>query len=82
MAPKFKARVLSTSRILKNIMIISIVLISFFLVLFSKSDYILINSIKNASSSFIGPITKIISSPITIISNFKNEYNQFKNWTL
>ena len=79
MAPKFKARVLSTSRILKNIMIISIVLISFFLVLFSKSDYILINSIKNASSSFIGPITKIISSPITIISNFTIEYNQFKN---
>ena len=79
MAPKFKARVLSTSKILKNASIITIVLLSFFLVLFSKSDYVIINSIKYISSSFIGPATKIISSPINIISNLANEYNQFKN---
>ena len=79
MALKFKAKVLSANKILKNISIISIVLLSFFLVLFSKSDYVIINSIKYASSSIINPVTKIISSPITILSNILKEYDQFKN---
>ena len=79
MAPKFKARVLSTTKIIKNISIVSILLLSFFLVLFSKSDYILINSIKNFTSSFINPLTKVVSSPVRLISNINNEYIQFKN---
>jgi rod shape-determining protein MreC len=79
MAPRFKVRILATSKILKNISIISIVLLSFFLVLFSKSDLFLINSIKNISSTIINPITSIISSPIRIITNLTNEYDQFKN---
>lgn len=79
MAPKFKVKVLNTSKLLKNTAIISVVILSFFLIFFSKSDYILINGIKNISSSFISPVTRIISSPLNIISNLKYEYNQFKN---
>tara|TARA_B100000575_G_scaffold125884_1_gene100438 strand:+ start:575 stop:1396 length:822 start_codon:yes stop_codon:yes gene_type:complete len=79
MAPRFKVRVLQTSKLLKNITIVSVVLLSFFLVIFSKSDLFLINSIKNVSTSFINPITNVISSPIKVLSNLVNEYNQFKN---
>ena len=78
MAPKFKVRAVQTSKIIKNTTIISVVLLSFFLVFFSKSDYFILNSIKNISSTFVSPITKIISSPINIISNISKEYNQFK----
>ena len=67
MAPRFKVKVLQTSKVLKNTAIISIVLLSFFLVFFSKSDYLLINSIKSISSNTITPITKVISSPLNFI---------------
>ena len=79
MAPKFKVKVLQTSKILKNTTIISVVLLSFFLILFSKNDIFLLKSIKNFSTTFINPITKIISSPFKIISNLANEYQQFQN---
>ena len=80
MAPKFKVKVLQTSKILKNTTIISVVLLSFFLILFSKSDIYLLNSIKNFSTTFIHPITKVISSPFKIISNLANEYQ--KNYSM
>ncbi len=79
MAPKFKEKVISATKIIKNFTVISIILLSFFLILFSKSDYIIINSIKYASSSFISPITKIISTPFVLFSNLTNEYNKFQN---
>ncbi len=79
MAPKFKVRVLETSKILKKITIISVVLLSFFLIFFSKSDLFLINGIKNFSTAIVNPITKIVSSPIKIVSNLLYEFDQFKN---
>ena len=79
MASKFKAKVFQTSKILKNITIISVVFLSFFLIIFSKSDLYLINGIKNLSSSIINPVTYIITSPLKIISNLTFQYDQFKN---
>ena len=79
MAPRFKVKVVNTSKLLKNITIISVVLLSFFLVLFSKRDYLKLNNIKNIYSTFIAPLTKIVSSPINAISNLVKEYNQFKS---
>ena len=79
MAPKFKVSVFPKTKILKNITVISIVSLSFFLILFSKSDIYLINNIKNLTSTVINPITTIISSPIKLVSNLAKEYYQFKN---
>ncbi len=79
MAPKFQVKAFNSLKIIKNISIITIVVISFLLVLFSKSDYYLIGGIKNISSNIITPISKIISSPIYLISNFKSEYKQFRS---
>ncbi len=79
MAPKFQVKVYNTVKILKNISIITIVTLSFLLVLFSKTDYYIIGGIKNVSSNFVTPISKFVSSPISIISNLINEYKQFKS---
>ncbi len=79
MAPRFKVKVFQASKLLKNFTIITIVFLSFFLILFSKSDLYLINGVKNITSTFINPITNIISSPVKIISNLANQYNQFKS---
>lgn len=79
MANKFRVTSLHTSKIIKNFTIISVILLSFFLVLFSKTDYFLINSIKNISSGFINPITRIVASPLNAMSNLVNQYDQFRN---
>ncbi len=79
MAPRFKVKAIHTTKLLKNTAIISVVILSFFLVLFSKSDIFIINSIKNISSNFVSPITQIISFPINTFANITNQYNQFKN---
>ena len=79
MAPRFKVKVLQTTKLLKNITIISVVLLSFFLILFSKSDIYIINSIKNFSSTILNPVTNVISFPVKVISNLTYEFNQYKN---
>ncbi len=79
MANRFRVTSLHTTKIIKNVTIISVILLSFFLVLFSKTDYFLINSIKNISSGFINPITRIVASPLNAMSNLVNQYDQFRN---
>ena len=79
MAPKFKVKVIPTSKILKNTAVVSIIFLSFFLILFSKSDIYLINGIKNLTTTVVVPITKIVSSPTYILSNITSEFNNFKN---
>ena len=78
MASRFKVSVVQTSKLLKNITIITIVILSFFLIIFSKSDLFIINSVKDISSNIINPVTKIISSPVKVMTNIVNEFNKFK----
>ena len=79
MAPKFQVKALTTIKILKNISLISIIIFSFLLIFFTKSDYFIINSIKNISTGVINPITKIISSPFYAISNINIEFKKYQN---
>ena len=79
MAPKFQIKVFQLSRFVKNFTIISVVTLSFLLVFFSKTDYYLVNGIKNLSSSVVIPITRFISAPVNVFSSFINEYNQFRS---
>ena len=74
MAPKFQIKVFQLSRFVKNFTIISVVTLSFLLVFFSKTDYYLISGIKNLSSSVIIPISRFISAPVNVFSNFIDEY--------
>ncbi len=79
MAPKFQIKVFQISSFIKNLTVISIFTLSFLLVFFSKSDLYLINGIKNISNSVIIPITKVISAPVNVFSNFVDEYKKFSS---
>ena len=79
MAPKFQIKTFQLSRFVKNFTIISVVTLSFLLVFFSKTDYYIINGIKNLSSSVIIPVTRFISAPVNVFSSFIDEYNQFRS---
>jgi len=79
MAPKFQIKVFQLSSFFKNFIIFSVVTLSFLLVFFSKTDYFVINAIKNLSSSVVVPVTRFISAPINVFSNFVDEFNQFRS---
>ena len=79
MAPKFQIKVFQFSNLVKNFTIISVITLSFLLVFFSKSDLYLINGIKNISSSVIVPLTRVISAPLNLFSNFVDEYDKFRS---
>ena len=44
-------------------------LLTFFLIIFNKTDYFLIDKVKGYGVDYLLPITKIISSPVTSINN-------------
>ena len=80
MAPKFQIKVFQLSRFVKNFTIISIVSLSFLLVFFSKSDLYIVNGIKNISTSVIIPITRVISAPVNVFTNFVDKFSWIGIW--
>ena len=44
-------------------------LLSFILILFNKTDYFLVNKVKSFGIDVVSPITRFVSSPITIVLN-------------
>ena len=79
MSTKFQIKIFQLSRFVKNFTVISVFTLSFLLVFFSKTDYYIINGVKNLSSSVVTPVTRFISAPINVFSNFVNEYYKFRS---
>ena len=48
------------------------------LILFNKTDYYIANKIKHVGVDIISPITKIISFPITVVSNIGLRLNNIR----
>ena len=67
MALSFKVKALSRSRIIKNLFLSSIFLLSFLLILFSKSDYFIVGI-----SGGYGLARSLISEKLTFIPFCKN----------
>ena len=44
-------------------------LLTFFLIIFNKTDYFLIDKVKGYGVDYLLPVTKVISAPVTTISN-------------
>ena len=66
MALSFKVKAISRSRFLKNFFLSFIFLLSFLLILFSKSDYFIISKLKSISNTYLHPITTFIVAPVKI----------------
>ena len=62
-----------------NFFLSFLILLTFILILFNKTDYILINKIKNLSLDYIGPITRVISSPSDIITNISTRIQRMQS---
>jgi len=54
-------------------------ILTFVLILFSKTDYFLINKVKSVSIDYLTPLTKLISSPVDLITNLSLRINDIKN---
>ena len=52
--------------------------LTFLLILFNKTDYYIANKIKHVGIDIISPITKIISSPVTIVTNIGLRLNNIR----
>ncbi len=79
MALSFKVKAISRSKFLKNLSLSIIFLLTFTLVLFSKSDYFLINKFKSISNSYLYPITSFVVAPINLVSKIKSQIYDFRN---
>jgi len=65
-----------------GILISFLFILSFILILFNKTDYVLINNIKNIGIDVVSPITRFISSPVTIVNNVAIRLNNIRSLEL
>ena len=79
MVLSFKVKALSRSRVIKNIFLSSIFVLSLLLVLFSKSDYFIVNNFKSISNTYLHPITSFIVAPVKIANNLHKQFYEFRN---
>ena len=79
MALSFKVKAISRKRLIKNIFLSFIFLLSFLLILFSKSDYFLINKFKSISNTYVYPITSFVTAPLNVASNLQTQFYEFRN---
>ena len=79
MVLSFKVKALSRSRVIKNIFLSSIFVLSLLLVLFSKSDYFIVNNFKSISNTYLHPITSFVTAPVKIANNLHKQFYEFRN---
>ena len=79
MALSFKVKAISRSRFLRNTFLISIFILSFLLIFFSKSDYFVVNKVKSISNNYLHPITSFLTSPVKVISQLQAQVYDFRN---
>ncbi len=82
MALSFKVKAISRKRFLKNIFISFIFLLSFIIILFSKSDYFIINKFKSISNTYLHPITAFVTAPLKVASNLQTQFYEFRHLKL
>ena len=71
-------RSFAKTKTFNSIFISILFVLTFLLILFNKSDYILVNKVKNFSIDVVSPLTKILSSPVTATSNILFKINELR----
>ena len=79
MALSFKVKAISRTRFIKNLFLTFIFLLSFLLILFSKSDYFFVDKFKSISNNYLHPITSFVVAPLNFVSNLQDKLYEFKN---
>ena len=79
MALSFKVKAISRKRFIKNLFLSFIFLLSFLLILFSKSDYFFVNKFKSISNTYLHPITSFVTAPLKVASNLQTQFYEYRN---
>ena len=58
-----------------NFSLVVLFILTFLLIIFNKTDYVVVNKIKSINTDLIAPFTKIITSPINITTNVTKKMN-------
>ena len=69
MFKRFKTSSFAKKKSISSFLLPLLFLLTFFLIIFNKTDYFLINKVKGYGVDYLLPVTKIISSPINTINN-------------
>ena len=69
MLDKSRAAVTYRKKIYSNFLLPFLIITTFVLVLFNKTDYFFVNKIKEISINYVNPLSKIINLPINILNN-------------
>ena len=69
MFKRFKTSSFAKKKSIPSFLLPLLFLLTFFLIIFNKTDYFLIDKIKGYGIDYLLPVTKVISSPVTTISN-------------
>ena len=73
-----KSRLFVKSKNIQNFTIPILFILTFLLILFNKTDYFLINKIKNTGVDVVNPISKVISYPISETIKIVNLINDLR----
>ena len=52
------------------------------MILFSKSDYFIINKFKSISNTYLHPITAFVTAPLKVASNLQTQFYEFRHLKL
>ena len=69
MFKRFKTSSFAKKKSIPSFLLPLLFLLTFFLIIFNKTDYFLIDKVKGYGVDYLLPVTKVISSPITTINN-------------
>ena len=77
-----KNKSLSKKKNYHNFFLSILFFITFLLILFNKTDYYLVNTLKSFGIDFINPVTRFVSSPVTVINNVTMRLKNIQNLEL
>ena len=76
---KSRTNIILRKNFFANFFLSLLFLLAFFLILFNKTDYYLINKVKGVSLDYGTPVTSFLSSPVRIITDVSKNLNSIKN---
>ena len=75
---KHKIKSLTKTENSSRLFITVIFVFSFLLILFNKTDYVIVNKIKSAGIDIITPVTAFITAPVKVVVNISEEINEIR----
>jgi len=73
-----KIKYFTKSKNIGSLSVSILFIITFLLVIFNKTDYLVVNKIKSLGIDIVSPVSKVISSPVIITSNVMQTINDFR----